>query len=167
MGALSAIEVPALRFARTRGHSPALERAARSFTRLGDHAGAWLALGFAGACADAPRRAGWRTATATVAGAYAVNTAVKLAVRRPRPRLPGLPPLVGTPTGLSSPSAHATSSFAAALAYSRLGLPVFPLYALATALALSRLYLGVHYPSDIAAGALLGTAIALGAGRLP
>ena len=35
-----------------------------------------------------------------------------------------------------------------------------PLYALATAMALSRPYLGVHYPSDIAAGALLGDAVA-------
>ena len=88
------------------------------------------------------------------------NTAIKLAVRRRRPDLPDLPPLTGTPTGLSFPSAHAASSFAGALAYSRLGLPAAPLYGLASSLALSRLYLGVHYPSDVLAGALLGTAVA-------
>jgi len=62
-------------------------------------------------------------------------------------------------TALSFPSAHAATSFAGAVSYSRLGLPAIPLYALATALSASRLYLGVHFPSDTLAGALLGTAL--------
>jgi membrane-associated phospholipid phosphatase len=147
--------------ARTRGHSPAAERAAAGFSRLGEHAALWLALGAAGSMLAGPdRRAGWRRATAVVAGTYAANTALKLIVRRRRPELPGLPALTSTPTRLSFPSAHASTAFAGALAYSRLGLPGVPLYALAAGLALSRLYLGVHYPSDVLAGALLGTAIA-------
>ncbi len=91
-----------------------------------------------------------------VAATYALNTAVKLAVRRRRPELPGLPALTGTPTQLSFPSAHASTSFAAARLYARLGLPAPVLYALAAKLSLSRLYLGVHYPSDVLAGAALG-----------
>jgi membrane-associated phospholipid phosphatase len=157
-GALS-LDERLLRVARTRAHSPGAERAVGQFSRLGEHAGVWLAIGVAGQVLDAPQRPGWRRATATVAGVYALNTAIKLLVRRSRPRLAGLPALTGTPTQLSFPSAHASTSFAGALCYSRLGCPGLPLYGLAVSLSMSRLYLGVHYPSDVLAGALLGTAV--------
>jgi membrane-associated phospholipid phosphatase len=148
-----------LRVVRTRAHTPRAERAVAEFSRLGEHAGVWLAIGVAGQVLDAPQRPGWRRATATVAGVYALNTAIKLIVRRRRPSLAGLPPLTDTPTQLSFPSAHASTSFAGALCYSRLGCPALPLYGLALSLSLSRLYLGVHFPSDVLAGALLGTAV--------
>jgi membrane-associated phospholipid phosphatase len=146
--------------ARTRGHTPTAERAVARFSSLGEHGAVWIALGLAGGLARPEQRRGWRRARRTVGGAYVTNTAVKFAVGRRRPNLPELPSLTGTPTGLSFPSAHAATAFAGALAYSRLGAPSLPLYGLASALAYSRLYLGVHYPSDILAGALLGTAIA-------
>ena len=146
-----------LRLARTRGHTPGADRAVAQFSRMGEHAGIWLAIGLVGVALDAERRSDWRRATATVAGTYALNTAIKQLVGRRRPQLPGLPPLTSTPTALSFPSAHASTSFAGARLYSQLGLPSVPLYMLATGLALSRLYLGVHYPSDVLAGATLGT----------
>ena len=145
---------------RTRGHSPSAERAVAAFSRLGEHSAVWLAIGYAGALADRSRAPAWRRARRTVLGVYAVNTTIKFAVRRRRPQIPGLPPLQGTTTALSFPSAHAATSFAGALAYSRTGLPAAPLYGLACAMAASRLYLGVHYPSDVLAGAALGTALA-------
>jgi decaprenylphosphoryl-5-phosphoribose phosphatase len=148
-----------LRVARTVGHSPARDAAAERFSRIGEHGGVWLAIGAAGRFVDPDRRREWRGATRSILTAYGLNTAIKLLVRRRRPELSDLPQLTGTTTRLSFPSAHACTSFTGALAYSRLGLPRVPLYALAGGLSLSRLYLGVHYPSDVLAGAALGACI--------
>jgi membrane-associated phospholipid phosphatase len=160
---LPSLDERLLHAARTRLHSPRAERAVARFSQLGEHGAVWLAIGALGAAADPPHRARWRAATRVVAGAYVLNTAVKLVARRRRPRVGGMPALVSTPTQLSFPSAHAATSFAGAASYSRLGLPRVPLYALALALSASRVYLGVHYPSDVLAGALLGTAAAAAA----
>jgi undecaprenyl-diphosphatase len=150
-----------LLLARTRGHARAVERVASAYSRTGEHAACWIALGLAGAwlASQPDTKAGWLRGVRVVAGAYAANYAVKLIVRRRRPELPGLEPLTPTVSSLSFPSAHATASFAAARAYGRVA-PAAPLYAAALAFALSRPYLGVHYPSDVVAGAALGTVVA-------
>jgi membrane-associated phospholipid phosphatase len=150
-----------LLLARTRCHTPEAERAVARFSALGEHGALWLAIGLAGQLLDSRRRVAWRAATGAVAGAYALNTAIKPLAGRRRPELPGLPALTSTPTGLSFPSAHAATSFAGAVAYSRLGLPPAPLFGLAAALSFSRVYLGVHHPSDVLAGALLGSGLGL------
>jgi undecaprenyl-diphosphatase len=154
---LGALDLAVLRAFRTCGHTPARERAVRAFSRLGEQAMIWYAL--CGACAalDPPGRPVYARAAKTILGVYVFNQAIKAAVRRRRPRLEGLPPLAGTLSGLSYPSAHAATSFAAARMLSPV-LPGAPLYALAVSLGLSRLYLGLHYPSDIVAGAVLGAA---------
>jgi membrane-associated phospholipid phosphatase len=157
---LPSLDEQLLRIARTWGHGPKADRAVARFSKLGERGAVWIAIGAAGYALDEPRRPQWRRAVSTVVGVYALNTLVKLVVRRCRPLLPGLPALTDTPTQLSFPSAHASTSFAGALVYTRLGLPAVPLYALAKGLAVSRLYLGVHYPSDVLAGAVLGTAVA-------
>jgi membrane-associated phospholipid phosphatase len=146
---------------RTRGHTPALERALGAYSRIGEHAACWLALGGAGAAlaTDPDERRRWLRGLRIVAAAYGLNYAIKLAVRRRRPALEGLPPLTPTVSGLSFPSAHTTTSFAAAVAYRDL-VPPAALYGAAGLFALSRPYLGVHYPSDVLAGALVGTLLA-------
>jgi membrane-associated phospholipid phosphatase len=160
---LAGLDLDLLLLARTRGHTPGRERAISVYSQLGEHAACWLALGGVGGLAAGPgeRRKRWWGGAAIVAGAYGFNYAIKKVVRRPRPQLAGLPPLSPVFSGLSFPSAHATTSFAAARAYAGL-VPAPALYAAASAFALSRPYLGVHYPSDVAAGAVLGTLFAAG-----
>jgi undecaprenyl-diphosphatase len=87
---------------------------------------------------------------------------VKRVVRRPRPVLAGAEPLVRTAGRHSFPSSHATSSAAAVVAFGALlpRAPLRPLPPLAAAVCVSRLVVGVHYPSDVACGALLGAATA-------
>jgi membrane-associated phospholipid phosphatase len=156
--AVARADVAVFRALRTHGHTPELERAVRAFSRTGEHAALWLAVGAAGLALDAPRRDRWGRALRGVAGAYALNTVVKQVARRPRPLLDGLPQLMRTPTQLSFPSAHASSSFAAARGYAPL-IGARTVYPVAIAMAASRVYLGVHYPSDILAGAALGTLV--------
>lgn len=150
-----------LLLARTRGHQRLVERAVSAFSRTGEHAACWFALGAIGTAStrEGRRRATWLRGVQVVGASYGINQAIKFTVRRRRPELPGLEPLTPTVSRLSFPSAHATTSFAAACAYSRVAPPPL-LYAVAVAFAVSRPYLGVHYPSDVLAGAVLGTAVA-------
>ena len=147
-----------LRQFRTRGHQPRVEAAVRTFSKAGEHGIFWYSTCAVGALLDPRRRGIYGRGAAIVFGSFLANQAVKLVVRRPRPALPDLPPLIHTMSNRSYPSAHATTSLAAAGALKR-ALPAPPLYALAGAMAFSRLYLGVHYPSDIVAGAALGVAV--------
>jgi undecaprenyl-diphosphatase len=131
----------------------------RRFSLLGEHGIVWYSVCAIGALACPARRSEFGRAATIVLSSFFANQAVKFVARRPRPHLPDLPPLVHTASQRSYPSAHATTSTAGAVALSRL-IPPALAYTFATGLALSRLYLGVHYPSDTVAGAALGWAFA-------
>lgn len=152
---LDAIELPLVRWLETRRGNYDLQNVARALTRAGDHGALWHGIAFAGQLLDRRRRARWQAVNIAVAAAYIINTALKLVLARGRPPTPG----VGTLSVLSFPSAHAATS--AAADYTLRGLlPRVLVLPLAFATAVSRLYFGVHYLSDIIAGALLGRLIA-------
>jgi len=146
---------------RTAGHTPGVERAAKGLGRAGNNGAIWFAVGVLLAMFDGSNREAWLICAFLGPIAIGLNYVVKAIVKRPRPVLEGLPPLGGAPSSLSFPSAHATSSFAVATAMTRVE-PLGALaFLLAIALALGRPYLGMHYPSDVLAGAALGVLLGL------
>ncbi len=161
LGALGAADQAVLRFLRTKApHDRTTEAAFKTLGAVGEYAAVWVTVGLAGAAADQPRRSRWLLGAATGPGAVVVNYAIKVAIGRERPLIEDHPPLARAPSKLSFPSAHATSSFAAATALGRVEPRTRPpLYALAAGICLSRPYLGMHYPSDVLAGVVFGTLI--------
>jgi membrane-associated phospholipid phosphatase len=153
------LDLKLLRLMRTRGHTPELERAAKVLGKAGNNGLGWLLAGGALAAVDARRRPAWATCAALGPVAIGLNYGIKLIVRRPRPVLKGLPPLGGAPSSLSFPSAHSTSAFAVATAMTRVDRRAAVAFIPAVALAAGRPYLGMHYPSDVAVGVVLGTAL--------
>jgi membrane-associated phospholipid phosphatase len=160
---MKALDEKLLYAMRTRFHGPRAEAVAKLFGAIGEYGAVWLAIGLVAAAIDGDRRGEWLLAGFLGPVAIGLNFAVKLLVRRQRPVLEGLPPLGGAPSSLSFPSAHATSSFACATAMTRIAPEAAVLFALAAAIAACRPYLGMHYPSDVLAGALLGVGLGLAA----
>lgn len=141
---------------------PAVQATARGLSHFGEHSLGWLALAAAGAVAQRdsrdPRTGGdaWLALGAGAFTAHAASVVLKRIVRRKRPHDPRITVGVGTPSSLSFPSSHATSTAAALVALARItGSPV-PLAGIPVMMA-SRLVLGVHYPTDVLAGVALGT----------
>lgn len=156
---LRALDLRLFRLLRTRGHAPVAELCVLRFTRLGEHGMLWLVIAAAGAALDDHQRPVYLRAVRAVVATYLANTAVKVLVRRARPLLEDLPALAPTYSTRSYPSAHSSMSFAGARVLSD-ALPAGGLYGAASAMALSRPYVGVHYPSDVVAGAVLGMVVA-------
>ncbi|UGT45919.1 phosphatase PAP2 family protein [Nocardia yamanashiensis] len=143
----------------TIGQQPGAIKVARGMSHFGEHSLGWIGIAAVGALVDKPRRREWAGVAVGAFGAHAASVVIKRIVRRKRPHHPSVQVNVSTPSKLSFPSSHATSTTAAAVLLGRLtGLPLPAV--LVPPMLLSRLVLGVHYPSDVLAGSALGAASA-------
>lgn len=143
---------------------PGVLAAARGLSFFGEHSLGWLAVAGLGALVSPRHRRDYLAAGAGAFVAHACAVVIKRVVRRERPHHPDIAVNVATPSRLSFPSAHATSTTAAAMLLAKpTGLPLPVL--LVPVMALSRLVLGVHYPSDVLAGVAVGAAVGEVVGR--
>ncbi|MCX7445878.1 phosphatase PAP2 family protein [Corynebacterium sp. P7003] len=138
---------------------PAALPVARGLSHFGEHAIGWMALGVAGAAVDRRRSGPWLAVTGSAFLSHAASVVLKRVVRRKRPHDPRIRIGVATPSKLSFPSSHATSTAAALVAVGRVTGSRWPLTGVPVMM-LSRMVLGVHYPTDVAAGAALGAVTA-------
>jgi membrane-associated phospholipid phosphatase len=141
------------------GDRPGVLAGARVLSHFGEHSIGWIAVSALGAAIQPRRRRAWLAVGGGALIAHAVAVVIKRVVRRERPHHRAVAVNVGTPSRLSFPSAHATSTTAASILLARTtGLPL-PVV-LVPPMALSRLVLGVHYPSDVLAGVAVGAVVA-------
>ena len=141
--------------------NPLLSKFLVPLTTIGYAGTLWIILSIVMLFFRKTRKVGW-ISLLTMLVCYLFNDILlKELVQRPRPfmDLPQLQVIESKPTSWSFPSGHACSSFAAASTYNRGEEPRWLkilFWFLAVAMAFSRPYVGVHYPSDVLAGACIG-----------
>jgi membrane-associated phospholipid phosphatase len=146
--------------------SPARDRTLVRITRAASYSRLWLVI--AGALAALGGRRGQRAAgrglIAIAIAAAIANGPAKLIARRRRPFSRSHPALINMPRSTSFPSGHTAAAFAFATAASA-ELPMLApaVVPIAGAVAYSRVHTGVHYPSDVAAGFVIGIVSGLAA----
>lgn len=145
-------------------HSSVLTLLFQFFTWIGEGGAVWIAAGIALLVQKDKRKYGVIVILSLILCLIFGNGLLKHAVARPRPcwRHPEVEMLISIPTDFSFPSGHTFSSFAAAVSITywnkRYGMAAF---LLAVIIAASRMYFFVHYPTDIAAGAVFGSMFAV------
>lgn len=157
---LQALDGNILLFIQEHVRQPWMDGFWKAITHLGDGGFLWIAAAVALLLWKDTRKAGISASFALVIGALITNVALKNIVARIRPYevVEGLMRIIERQHDFSFPSGHTCASFAAAFALyktlpRRWGIACLVLAAL---ISLSRLYVGVHYPSDVLGGAAVG-----------
>ncbi|OUQ81139.1 phosphatase PAP2 family protein [Flavonifractor sp. An100] len=147
--------------------SSTLDPLMQAYTSLGNAGMVWIVLSAGMLCFKPTRKAGVLALVAMLLGLVCTNLILKPLVARDRPWLDvaGLIPLIEEPDPHSFPSGHTCAAFATAMIFWRalpetwIGTKALVM-CMAFLMGLSRLYVGVHYPSDVLAGALVGSSCA-------
>ena len=139
--------------------TPFLDRVVPAFTQLSNHGEIWIAMAVLLMLWKKTRRAGLSVSCGLILDLAVVNMTLKPLIGRIRPFAvnTAVQLLVEAPHDASFPSGHTAVSFAAVGALYASGSPLWkPASVLAALMALSRLYLYVHWPTDIIGGVIVG-----------
>lgn len=137
----------------------------RFITSLGDHGILYIAIALVMLCIEKTRKTGTELAVTLIVGFILCNLVLKNAVARLRPyTVTDFQIIISPLSDFSFPSGHTFFAFAfAAVLFRHSRKWGVAAYILAALIGFSRLYLYVHYPTDVIAGAILGVAIGIGA----
>lgn len=159
------IDADILLFIQNYIRTPFLNTVMKVITSLGNAGILWIVLAVLFLCMKKYRKTGAMMGLALVFGLVITNMLLKNAVARIRPYevIEGLNCIIKHPSDWSFPSGHSTSSIAASVVMlktmpKKIGIPAL---ILGIIISLSRLYVGVHYPSDVVCGILIGLVCAL------
>lgn len=158
------MDILILNFVQSRCHNGFTDFLFPLITALGNGGAVWVVAGVCLAASKKYRRYGMMLLVSLGMTFLIINVILQPLVARPRPfqQFPGHILLIAAPHSYSFPSGHAGSSFSSAMILlrmdRRIGIPCFVFAAL---VAFSRVFLFVHYPSDILAGAFIGVLSAL------
>ncbi|AOR24787.1 phosphatase PAP2 family protein [Clostridium taeniosporum] len=148
-----------LEFIQNNLHTSFMDKIIPIITSLGNMGFIWIVIGIAFICSEKYRKYGFIMLCTLCIGALIGDGIIKPLVGRMRPfnSIENIELLIKAPTSFSFPSGHTMSSFAAAtivyIANKKMGIGAFILAAL---IGFSRMYLYVHYPSDVLVGCILG-----------
>ena len=147
-------------------HAPWLDQVMWLLSAAGVGGSIWIAIAaLMASWVPRLRAPAWQVVLAVFLAQAIVDWTVKPIIARPRPFVADTRArVVGYhPETYSFPSGHTATSFSAAtvLAFAVTRRRAVITWALASAIAISRIYLGVHYPLDVAVGALFGVALGL------